>query len=268
MAPVSRLAAGTYYAGTYCRLDFITLRWVTWVHSQELRKKRFFFRRRVLTTRWGKRAGTALVFCLISMGIYPQSNRTAPAAAPQATSPKTPPVSPAAAKVSRILQEFVEHFELRSAVKDTPDKVVRLTEAEVNAYLQEEVRIKAEKYPELKSLTVKFIGPNYIGVTAAIDFQKVKQLDSNAGLRSIRALLTGIQEIYVEGTLSSADRMAQFKLEKAYLGRLRLPVTMIEFLVEQIAAKPGQSTELSKPFTLPYGLKKVDIQSGSITLRG
>jgi len=192
-----------------------------------------------------------------STPVSPSKNASMPAPAPAP-----------AAKVYQTLEEFLTQFELRSAGKNPPEKVVRLTESEVNAYLKEEVRIKAEKYPPLKSLAVKFISPDYIGIRSMIDFQKVKGLDSNMALRSMQSMLSGVREIYVEGTLTSADRMYQFKLEKAYLGGLRLPVTIIEYLVKHFAAKQDPSFDLSKPALLPYGLQNADIQAGSITLRG
>jgi hypothetical protein len=217
---------------------------------------------------WRPAAAVLVCFALVT-GVYSQTKQATPAA-----SKPTPPLHPAptipapAAKVYKVLQEFLDQLELRSAAKNPPDKVVRLTEAEVNAYLKEEVRIKAEKYPGLQSLSAKFISSNYIGVTASIDFKKVKQLDSNFALRSMQTLLNGVQQIYAEGTLTSADRTGQFQLEKAYLGSIRIPVTLIEFLIKNFAKPQDQPVELSRPFLLPYGLKKADIQAGSITLHG
>lgn len=219
-----------------------------------------------------KHAAVLLMCCLLVTGVYPQMKSAAPAASkpvpPSKNASLRAPTPAPAAKVYQALQEFLTQFELRSAGKNPPEKVVRLTESEVNAYLKEEVRIKAEKYPALKSLAVQFIRPGYIGVRSTIDFQKVKGLDSNMALRSMQSMLSGVREIYVEGTLTSADRMYQFKLEKAYLGGLRLPVTIIEYLVKHFAAKQDPSFDLSKPALLPYGLQNADIQAGSITLRG
>jgi len=219
-----------------------------------------------------KHAAVLLMCCLLVTGVYPQMKSAAPAA--------SKPVPPSQKRVTARADTgsggkglpgpagISDAIRVAQCGQDPPEKVVRLTESEVNAYLKEEVRIKAEKYPALKSLAVQFIRPGYIGVRSTIDFQKVKGLDSNMALRSMQSMLSGVREIYVEGTLTSADRMYQFKLEKAYLGGLRLPITIIEYLVKHFAAKQDPSFDLSKPALLPYGLQNADIQAGSITLRG
>jgi hypothetical protein len=228
--------------------------------------------REAVKSEFGKHAAVLLMCCLLVTGVYPQMNPAAPPASkpvhPSKNTSMSAPTPAPAAKVYQTLEEFRTQFELRSAGKNPPEKVVRLTESEVNAYLKEEVRIKADKYPALKSLAVVFISPDYLGIKSTIDFQKVKGLDSNLALRSMQSMLSGVKEIYVEGTLTSADRLFQFKLEKAYLGGLRLPVTLIEYLVKHFAAPQDPSFELSKPALLPFGLQKADIQAGNITLRG
>jgi hypothetical protein len=218
---------------------------------------------------FGKRFVAVLVVCLMAAGASPQNKKpasAAPKAAPAVKAPASP--LPAAEKVRLVLQDYLEQWERRNAGKNPPEKVVRLTEGEVNAYLKEEVRAKSPKYPGLQAIVVKFISLDYVGVTTTIDFSKVRQLDSNIALRSVRYLLTGSQQIYVEGSVSSANRMGQFKLEKAYLGNVRLPVTLIEFLIKHFAPPQDPPIELGKPAVLPYGLKRIAIEPGSVTLRG
>lgn len=172
----------------------------------------------------------------------------------------------AAAKVSEVLQEFQAQFDLRNQGKKPPEKAVRLTDSEVNAYLQREVQ--SQSHLGLKSVAVKFVGPNYVSATTSIDFDKVKIDDSSFAVRSISSLLTGEKQITVEGIVTSADGMGQFKLEKAYIGSLKLPVYFIEKLINFMGPRQNPPVDISKPAPLPYGLKKVEISTGSILLRG
>ncbi len=175
--------------------------------------------------------------------------------------PKTP-----AERVADTLQEFIVQADLRSRGKNPPEKVVRFSESDVNAYMQQAIQSKS-RYG-IKSVYVKLLGTNYMAATTTIDFDKVKVDDQSLAVRMVRALLSGEKQIYVEGSLNSADGKGQFTLQKAYFGSVRLPVYFIDKVINYLGRRQNPPVDTSKPAALPYGLRKVEVSRGSITLRG
>ncbi|MBI2822793.1 MAG: hypothetical protein HYX74_11280 [Acidobacteria bacterium] len=207
---------------------------------------------------------------LASTAVFPQGKKAPsktkkpPAASAQAASPEKPKTP--AGKVSGILQEFLVQAELRQNGKNPPEKVVRLSESEVNAYLQQAIE-KKSRYG-VTAVQIKLLGRDYVGLTTMIDFDKVQVDDPSLAVRMVRSLLSGEQRVYVEGVLSSSNGEGEFKLEKAYFGSVRLPVYFIEKVIHFLGQRQNPPVDTSKPAQLPYGLRKVEISAGSVVLRG
>jgi hypothetical protein len=175
--------------------------------------------------------------------------------------PQTP-----AEKVSSVLQEFVLQADQRTQGKTPPEKRVQLSETELNAYVQEAIKAKA-RYG-LTSASIKLIGPNLLGATATIDFGKVKVEDESLAVRMVRSMLSGEKQIYVEGSIVSGDGKGQFKVDKAYVGSVRLPVYFIDKVINFLGRRQNPPIDTSAPVPLPYGLKGIEVTAGAILLRG
>ena len=214
-----------------------------------------------------------IVFLILSLGIptvYPQEKKAVekkkkPAVAVVKVAPPPKPKTPAE-KVADTLQEFVVQADLRNRGKKPAEKVVRFSESDVNAYMQQAIKNKS-RYG-IKSVYVKLLGANYLAATTTIDFDKVKVDDQSLAVRMVRYLLSGERQIYVEGALNSAEGKGQFNLQKAYFGSVRLPVYFIDKVINYLGRRQNPPLDTSKPAALPYGLKKVEVSPGSITLRG
>ena len=202
--------------------------------------------------------------------VYPQAKKAVekkkkPPVAVVKVAPPPKPKTPAE-KVADTLQEFVVQADLRNRGKHPPEKVARLSEGDVNAYMQQAIKNKSRF--GVKSVYIKLLAPNYVSATTTIDFDKVKVDDQSFAVRMVRALLSGEKQIYVEGFLNSKDGKGQFALQKAYFGSVRLPVYFIDKVINYLGRRQNPPLDTSKPAELPYGLKKVEISPGSITLRG
>jgi hypothetical protein len=187
-----------------------------------------------------------------------------PPATPNAAPAQEPPKSPAE-RVSGVLEEFIIQADLHNRGQNPPEKVVRLSETELNAYMQHAVTRKT-RYG-IQSVYIKLMGGNRLGTTTTIDFDKVKVEDENLAVRMVRSLLSGEKQIYVEGVVTSDKGMGQFSLEKAYFGNVRLPVYFIEKVINFLGHRQIPPVDTSKPVPLPYGLKKLEVDDGSIVLR-
>jgi hypothetical protein len=195
----------------------------------------------------------------------PEKAKKPPVAAVKAP-PPPPKLKSPAEKVADILQDFVTQTDLRTRGKKPPEKVVRLSESDVNAYVDQAIKVKS-RYG-VKSVYIKLLGTNYLAATTTIDFDKAKVEDQSFAVRMVRALLSGERQIYVEGTVTTKDGKGQFALQKAYFGSVRLPVYFIDKVINYLGRRQKPPIDTSKPAPLPYGLKSMDITTGSIVLRG
>ena len=180
--------------------------------------------------------------------------------------PETPRPKPPAERVADVLLEFIARANERSAGKTPLEKTVRLSEGDLNAYLQQAVQRKPRF--GLTSVYIKLISPGYVGTTATIDFDQVQVDDSSLAVRMVRSVLSGRQQIYLEGSVSGKDGLGQFKLEKAYFGSIRLPVYFIEKVISFLGQRQNPPVDPEKPIPLPFGIRKVDVAAGSVELRG
>lgn len=214
-----------------------------------------------------------LVLLVCSLGLLPAGAQTKRPAASKAkksaveTAPAPPPKPRTPAeKVSDTLQEFIVQADLRGKGKNPPEKQARFSEDELNAYVQEAIKAKARF--GITSVAIKLIGPNYLGATASVDFGKVNVEDQSLGVRMVRSMLSGEKQIYIEGTIIAGGGKGQFKLEKAYLGQVRLPVYFIEKVLNFLGHRQTPPIDTSQPVPLPYGLKNIEVGTGSVLLRG
>ena len=214
--------------------------------------------------------GALICFWILSSSVFPQETapkgkKPAPAAPVKVEQPVQQPESPAD-RVAGTLKEFIVQADLRNQGKQPAEKMVRLSEGDLNDYLQQAIK-KKMRYG-ITSVHVKLIGPDYVGITTTIDFDKVTVEDEGLAVRMARSLLSGQKQIYVEGMVTGKDGQGQFRLDKAYLDSVRLPVYFIDKVINFLGHRQNPPLDTSKPAPLPYGLRKVEITAGSIALHG
>ena len=211
----------------------------------------------------------AMLLLLVLGAAFSQGKKTPPRAGepptlPSAAPAQEPPEAPEE-RVSGVLQEFIVQADLHNRGENPPEKVVRLSETELNAYMQHAV-IRKTRFG-IQSVYIKLMGGNRLGTTTTIDFDKVAVEDESLAIRMVRSLLSGRKQIYVEGVVTTDKGMGQFSLEKAYFGSVRLPVYFIEKVINFLGHRQNPPVDTSKPVPLPYGLKKLEVYDGSIVLR-
>jgi hypothetical protein len=210
-----------------------------------------------------------LLYLLLALSLSPAANAQKKSAASSARDTTATQQRPASQRpvnrVTQVLHEFQEHSRPRAQGIIPPVKVARISESDVNEYLRSEVPNQARL--GLKSIQVKFISANYLGATAILDFEKFRGKESGMLERSLMALLSGERMVYLEGTITSQKGMIQFKLEKAYVGSIRVPVFLVEKVANWIGPRTNSVIDLSKSYPLPYELQEIQIETGTLVLR-
>lgn len=183
----------------------------------------------------------------------------------QSTKKNVPEGMAPADRVTQILQQFSSLSDRRKQGQVAPATAARLSGSEVNAYLRQE--LQSQPVEGLKSLEIKFLGANVLGAASVIDFDQVAVGDSSFAVRSMKSLISGKKQIYLEGVVTSGEGVARIKLQKAEMGSLSLPIPFVEMIVNYVGQGQDPPVDLSKPSPLPHGVREIEIGKGYLILR-
>lgn len=166
-------------------------------------------------------------------------------------------LAPATSEVARMWALF-EH--LRSAqarnLHGSHEKVsFRLSEAEVNAYLAQSLKLQPR--PGLESVTVKFFPANYTSTYTVINFDAVENWRPGTIPMLLRPVLTGNKAVWIDLRFNAESGLATFSIEKAYFQGIRLPALLVQKVIEILAARQPEHYDTAKPVPLPFGLRKL-----------
>jgi hypothetical protein len=171
------------------------------------------------------------------------------------------------ASVERTIQTLMElEKEKARTGRRAPTKEFMVSEPALNAYIASEM--KAHPLKGVKSLVIQLRAPNQISGTALVDFNQIK-ISSNEGLLTLAAktLLSGERHLTVEGTLTSHQYVGTFQITRAELDGMPLPPSLVTMIVKHIGEKQHPPVDITKPFTLPYGIESVEISNRSLKIK-
>lgn len=165
-----------------------------------------------------------------------------------------------AADSCRVKLEDLERRQ-KAAGSPAPSGAVAFTESEINSYLN----LGGVKLPVgLRDIRVRlFRGRVEAMGTVDLDAVKAHVPSSSSPLNPLW-LLGGTTEFELKGKVESDKGFGQVDVEEVRLGPVSLPPSVVAQIVAsstKTADKPG-GFDLLAPFRLPYGLKRVRIETG------
>ena len=137
-----------------------------------------------------------------------------------------------------------------------------VTEVEVNSYLQYEL---GDKLPAgVTNPSVSILGENRVSGRATVDLGQVGQGHKSTGVLDPYNFLTGSLPITANGVLKSKDGVATFALESASISGVPVPVWMLQEIVSYYSKSPEspQGIAIDKPFSLPAGIREIQLDRG------
>jgi hypothetical protein len=162
---------------------------------------------------------------------------------------------------SPVVTKFLDLFASLRAAQAIPAGPIRphitgqLSEAEVNQYMREALRITPR--PGLNSLNVKFFPQNYISTFTVLDFDAVERWKPGTVPAVLRPILKGQKSVWVDFRFQVQNGQATFSVEKAYYQSLRLPAFFVQKMMQIVAARQPEHYDTTKPVPLPFGLRKM-----------
>lgn len=149
--------------------------------------------------------------------------------------------------------------------KDAKPLRTSFTEREVNAYF---------KYDGQAHLPVGVASPEVVIADggklegkAVVDLDAVRKAQSSAMLDLV-AMFTNSVEVRAYGRLETKDGKGTFVLDRATVGGIGVPKSVLQSVVSHYSRTPDQPNgfDLDKPFDLPAAIRTVELQRGSAVI--
>lgn len=179
-----------------------------------------------------------------------------------------PPLLPAAnIPLPPAVRKFLVMFQnLREAEVQAPPSRRQvffvLTGSEINDYMRYALRTTPR--PGLDSVSVKIFPHNYISTFTTVDFDAVEHWHAGTIPAVLKPVLRGRQSIWVDFQFVATEAKVSFSVEKAYYGNIRLPAFFMQKMIEIVAARQPEHYDTSKPVPLPFGLRQVWTENGTV----
>lgn len=175
-----------------------------------------------------------------------------------ATSGQVSPSAGGAEKAARVNTVFQSLKENSPPSKRPPkNSTIRITEEELNAYLEQEYRKKPNS--GMKSASVKLFDSDRVAADSMIDVDEIKT-DNSMGLKLLTWMMSGNQMLHAEARLIFKDNTVAYELERAQLNGVTLPNVLVEKLIEVLARKQSQKIDVTKPIPLSNSITHVEIK--------
>ncbi len=143
------------------------------------------------------------------------------------------------------------------------DPVV-LTEDEANAYLRDHA---SEFLPPAVQTPEVHIASDHVTATAEVDFNQLNQGAKAADdwtSSIVASIFKGKQRVTADGKLDTSNGQGKVGIENVAIGSTSIPDWLVQTLIENYVEKK-YNVDLSKPFTLPDHVTKIELAHGRAT---
>lgn len=158
---------------------------------------------------------------------------------------------------------FAQKLSAVLARSDTPasEHVTEFSNDELNAYLQ--LRMAPTFPPGVTEPVVTFVGQGRLIGRAIVDLDGLRK-KSSGGWFDPAAYLAGKLPVTAVGTLRTANGIGQLALERAEVGGVPVPLTLLQELVTLYtkSSKLPAGFNLNEPFELPSHIQRIEVGAG------
>ena len=159
------------------------------------------------------------------------------------------------------LQKKVDDIKAFSAKPSKQARRITVTENEVNAYLNYE--LKDEMPAGVVEPGVSILGGGRVTARAVVDLDAVRKQKSRSLLDPLN-YVGGRLPMTATGILSTSNGVARLQFESAAIGRLPVPKIVLQEIVSYYSrseSKPD-GIGLDDPFELPARIREIHVETG------
>ena len=149
-----------------------------------------------------------------------------------------------------------------AATAESPRANTTVTESEVNGYLALEL---SDDLPSgVVSPAVLLLGQGRASGQAVVDLDRVRQGMGATGVLNPLSYLRGRLPVVATGTLASRDGLARLQFESATVSGVRVPKIVLQQIVSYYSRSERfpSGISLDDPFTLPAGIREIQVERG------
>jgi hypothetical protein len=160
------------------------------------------------------------------------------------------------------LQQKIDAIVKNSALSPVPRKKTAVSEAELNSYLNLNLREKVP--PALSKAEVNLLGNGGLAGRVYVDIDKFKRQRGTRGLMDPFSYLSGEVPVTARGVLRTREGRGQFQLSSAEIYGVPLPKPVLQELVTFFSRSPERPRgfDLDSPFDLPAKIRELTVTQG------
>jgi hypothetical protein len=160
------------------------------------------------------------------------------------------------------LQQKIDAIVKNSALSPVPPKKTAVSEAEVNSYLNLNLREKVP--PALSKPEVNLLGNGGLAGRVYVDIDEFKRQRGTQGLMDPFSYLSGEVPVTARGVLRTHEGRGQFQLSSAEIYGVPVPNPVLQELVTFFSRSPERPRgfDLDSPFDLPAKIRGLIVTQG------
>ncbi|MGH9338826.1 MAG: hypothetical protein ACRD1R_04365 [Acidobacteriota bacterium] len=205
--------------------------------------------------------GFAFLLVLLAAGIYWSLNSSVDSARPVSAAVPTHSAAPdpRVEKVEQLLYEL----EVNGGNGSRAGKTYLLTQPDLNAFLA--ARLREEDRKGVEDIKVELRDGSFI-TRVLLNMDELEVEGNSMALGLFQALLSGKQNLEVEGELTARDGKGSYRVLSARMNNISVPATLVNTLLSTAGKNQEPPFDPTEPFEMPYGIKTVKVQTGRVTI--
>ena len=192
---------------------------------------------------------SCLVLFLVAVFSYPYPQIS------HAVSVENPPGP--AHRVEEVLRDLEASNRSRSATA----KSYVLTEEELNAYLA--YRLQEESNPAVHRVSIR-LGDGVFTTFATFNPDEMRPSEGDWTGQVFQGLFRGEQDLEILGRLSTRAGQGAYEVQEARLNGVPIPPTLVMSILSPAGKQLDPPFDPTQPFPLPYGIQRIEVETGRV----
>jgi hypothetical protein len=144
-----------------------------------------------------------------------------------------------------------------------PGQTHTITEADLNAYLAEELAKQSQQ--PVKEFSVILLEGTF-SANATVDMDDVELDEDSMMTMLFRSVLSGEQLVFLKGKVTTSNHVGRYETLEASLNGVTIPSSLVNMLLGSLGKRLEPPIDPTKPFDLPYGIREARLLPGKLVI--
>ena len=161
------------------------------------------------------------------------------------------------------VRQVLEALRTDSQAEPPPKKTYQLSQAQINAYLLEELSHQEESF--VLSFSV-LLGDGNFTTMIEVDFDQLRPAEQTTPWDLLRILFKGKQTLEVEGVLNVSQGRGNYHIQQAQFSGVKLPISLVHDILMSLGQIQPALLDPTSSFPMPYGIESVVISPDQVVI--